>query len=146
MNVLAIWKTSVAALLLAASPVLADFDAVDGPNVRVMRHEDGSRTMFTRSPDNRTLTKKTYTAQGNLFIITVFRMDSNGNPLGCKILDGKQQELFKVSYGYHKETGQLMEERMFDSRSVRRDPVTQQPMPVSRSGHVRTSTTHECTV
>ena len=94
MNVLAIWKTSVAALLLAASPVLADFDAVDGPNVRVMRHEDGSRTMFTRSPDNRTLTKKTYTAQGNLFIITVFRMDSNGNPLGCKILDGKQQELF----------------------------------------------------
>lgn len=132
MKALAIWKTSVAALLLAASPVLADFDAVDGPNVRVMRHEDGSRTMFTRSPDNRTLTKKTYTAQGNLFIITVFRMDSNGNPLGCKILDGKQQELFKVSYGYHKETGQLMEERMFDSRSVRRDPVTQQPMPVRR--------------
>ena len=35
----------------------AGFDAVDGPNVRVMRHDDGSRTIFTRSPDNRTLTK-----------------------------------------------------------------------------------------
>ena len=45
------------------------FDAVDGPNVRVMRHDDGSRTIFTRSPDNRTLTKKTYTGNGALFSI-----------------------------------------------------------------------------
>jgi hypothetical protein len=132
MKASATWKNVAVSLLLLTAPAMANFDAVDGPNVRVMRHEDGSRTMFTRSPDNRTLTKKTYSAEGRLFLVTVYRMDANGNPRGCKILDGKNQELFKVSYGYHRETGLLVEERMFDSRAVRRDPVTQQEMPVRR--------------
>jgi hypothetical protein len=131
MNFLATWKSSLATLLLLASPALADFDAVDGPNVRVMRHEDGSRTMFTRSPDNRTLTKKTYSAEGKLFMVTVYRMDANENPLSCKIYDGQKQELFKVSYGYHKDTGLLVEERMFDSRAQRLSP-NGDPMPVRR--------------
>lgn len=108
------------------------FDAVDGPNVRVMRHDDGSRTIFTRSPDNRTLTKKTYTANGALFLLTIYRMDPHGNPTGCKIYDGQNNEMFKTSYGYRKSDGQLVEERMFDSRVKRIDPETGKEMPVRR--------------
>ena len=108
------------------------FDAVDGPNVRVMRHDDGSRTVFTRSPDNRTLTKKTFRGTGALSMVTIYRMDTHGNTLTCKIYDGQKNELFKSRYGYHKVTGQLVEEQMFDARVKRIDPNTGQEMPVRR--------------
>jgi len=101
------------------------FDSVDGPNVR------GSKTIFTRSPDHRTLTKRTFTEAGALFLLTIYRMDEHGNPTGCKIYDGKNTEMFKTSYGYRKSDGQLVEERMFDSRVKRIDPEGNE-MPVRR--------------
>lgn len=113
----------------AKEPVKETFE-VEGPNVRVMRHEDGSKTYFTRSPDNKTLTKKKKSANGVLTMLTTYRMDSNGNPLSCKIADGQAQELFKVSYGYRKSDAQLVEERMFDARTPRKDPNTGKEMPV----------------
>ena len=142
MNPLATWKILAAALALAAAPMCVakaadkDFDAVDGPNVRVMRHDDGARTMFTRTPDNRTLTKKKFSANGVLNMITIYRMDANGNPIGCKIYDGNRDLLFKVSYGYRKSDGQLVEERMFDARVTRKDPATGKEMPVQRICYV----------
>lgn len=123
------------ALLLLALPACGDsdgFDAVDGPNVRVTRHEDGGRTVFTRSPDQRTLTKRTFGANRNLTMVTVYRMDPNGNPLSCRIYDGQRQELYKASYGYHRENGRLIEERMFDARVKRIDPESGREMPVRR--------------
>jgi hypothetical protein len=108
------------------------FDSVDGPNVRVMRHDDGSRTIFVRSPDNRTLTKRTFSAKGTVNMVTIYRMDKNGNPTGCKIFDGNGSELYKFSYGYNKKNGKLAEERMFDSRVKRIDPKTGDEMPVRR--------------
>jgi hypothetical protein len=110
----------------------AGFDAVDGPNVRVMRHDDGSRTIFTRSPDNRVLTKKTYTGNGALFLVTIYRMDAHGNPMNCKIYDGQKTEMFKSRYGYRKSDGLLVEEQMFDSRVKRIDPNSGEEMPVRR--------------
>jgi hypothetical protein len=107
-------------------------DEVEGPFVRVKLNEDGSRTVFRRSPDNRTLTKRTYSPNGVLKMITVYRMDANGNPRGCKIFDGQEQELFKVGYGYDKTWGRLVEERMFDSRVKNIDPESGQEMPVRR--------------
>lgn len=109
---------------------------VDGPNVRVTRHEDGSRTMFTRTPDERTLTKKKFSANGVLNMLTIYRMDANANPIGCKIFDGKNELLYKVSYGYRKSDGQLVEERMYDARVTRRDPNTGAEMPVQRICYV----------
>jgi len=123
------------ACLLLATPIRAEsdsFDAVDGPNVRVTRHEDGGRTVFTRTPDQRTLTKRTFGPNRNLTMVTVYRMDENGNPLSCRIYDGQRQELYKASYGYHRETGNLMEERLFDARVKRIDPESGQEMPVRR--------------
>lgn len=123
------------AILLLTTPAIAEndgYDAVDGHNVRVTRHEDGGRTVFTRSPDQRTLTKRTFGANRVLTMITVYRMDENGNPLSCRIYDGQRQELYKASYGYHRENGRLMEERMFDARVKRIDPQTGREMPVRR--------------
>ena len=111
------FKTFLTLAILAFSlPTLnageAGFDAVDGPNVRVMRNDDGSRTVFTRSPDNKVLTKKTFTASGALFLVTIYRMDANGNPMNCKIFDGQKNEMFKSRYGYRKSDGLLVEEQM----------------------------------
>lgn len=108
------------------------FDAVDGPNVRVTKHDDGSRTIFVRSPDNRTMTKRTFTGNGALFLVTIYRMDEQGNPMNCKIYDGQKNEMFKSRYGYRKADGLLVEEQMFDSRVKRLDPNTGEEMPVRR--------------
>ncbi len=108
------------------------FATVDSHNVRVTRHDDGSRTIFTRSPDNRTLTKQTVTANGALYLVTIYRMDAHGNPMNCKIFDGQKNEMFKSRYGYNKGTGLLVEEQMFDSRVKRINPDTGDEMPVRR--------------
>lgn len=141
MNPLATWKiialvSALLATVTCGAALDSDFDAVDGPNVRVMRHEDGARTMFTRSPDNRTLSKKKYSANGVLQMLTIYTMDANGNPIGCKIYDGLKSLLFKVSYGYRKSDGQLVEERMFDAQVVRKDPNTGKEMPIQRVRYV----------
>lgn len=111
-------------------------EAIDGPNVRKMRHEDGSNSVFIRSSDNKTLTKKTHSANGPLTMTTIYRMDASGNPRGCKISDGQNQELFKVSYGYHKVTGQLVEELMFDSRVKRINKDNGKEQPVQRIAYL----------
>ncbi|MES2996706.1 MAG: hypothetical protein V4733_07845 [Verrucomicrobiota bacterium] len=137
MRLLTIAKTTLLAIVVtvcataaAEKPKDKDFYAVDGPNVRVLRHEDDSRTVFTRSTDNRTLSKKRFSANGVRTMHTVYRLDANENPLGCKIYDGLGTCLFKVSYGYRKSDGQLVEERMFDARVSRKDPNTGKEMPV----------------
>ena len=104
----------------------------DGPNVRIMRHEDGSRTEFRRSPDDRTLTKKMTGTNGAIKMVTVYRLDKNGNPRGCQIFDGRGTLLYKVSYGYHTTTGQLVAEDMFDARTKILNPDTGKEMPVRR--------------
>ncbi len=137
MNALATWKIIAATtvILVAACHGVEpskELQEVDGPNVRVMRHQDGGTTMFIRTPDNLKLTKKKYSAGGVLTMRTVYLMDANKNPLGCKIFDGQDQLLFKVSYGYRSADGQLVEERMFDARVVRKDPNTGKEMPIQR--------------
>lgn len=131
MNLLATCKIGVlAAGILASLPARADeLEAVDGPNVRTMKHEDGSRTVFTRSPDSRILTKKRF-LNGEVTMITTYYMDSSGNPTGCKIRDGQKQELFKVKYGYHRVNGSLEREIMYDSRVKRINPVDGNELPV----------------
>ena len=138
MNLLATWKIgAIAAGFVISLPCRAnEFEGIDGPYVRYMRLEDGSRSVFIRSPDNRTLTKKRFSANGVLTMLTTYKMDANGNPLSCKIRDGQNQELFKVSYGYHKVTGLLVEELMFDSRVKRINKDTGKEMPVQKVAYL----------
>jgi len=134
MNLLATWniRALAAGLLFSLTCHASEIETVDGPNVRCMKMEDGSRAVFVRSPDSRTLTKKTVSPNGVLTMLTTYRMDSEGNPLNCKIKDGQNQEMFKVSYGYHRVTGQLVSELMFDSRVKRINPDNGKEMPVQR--------------
>ncbi len=137
MRTLATWKICCLFfwLVLPALQAASEIDAVDGPNVRVMRHKDGSKTIFTRSPNNQVLTKKTFTAAGILSLITIYRMDAGGNPVGCKIYDGQKSELFKVAYGYRKSDGQLVMEQMYDSRVKRinpQKPAEEMPVQIVR--------------
>ncbi len=148
MNLLATLKTQVGRLGLSllvslvflsisAPAGASEFEGVDGPNVRYMKHEDGSRSVFIRSPDNKTLTKKTFSPNGVLTMLTTYKMDANQNPLGCKIRDGLGTEMFKVSYGYSRITGQLVEELMYDSRVKRVSPNNpDREMPVQRVVYV----------
>jgi hypothetical protein len=134
MNLLATFKITVLFLaMVIATPCRGnELDSVDGPNVRTMKHEDGSRAVFIRSPDSRTLTKKTFSGNGVLTMLTIYRMDSNGNPTGCRIRDGQGNDMFKVAYGYHKVTGLLVSELMFDARVKRIDKDSAKEMPVQR--------------
>lgn len=109
--------------------VVEDAEEVDGPNVRVMKFKDGSREVLVRTPDNKKITK-TRKLNDEVIMVTRYTMDENGNPLGCKIYDGQKQELFKVSYGYHKVTGLLERELMFDARVKRIDKDTGKETPI----------------
>ena len=102
----------------------------EGPNVRIKRHQDGSRTVFRRSPDDRNLVKRTWGTNGAVKMIVVYRLNAQGDPLACKIYDGKEALLYKVSYGYSKSTGRLQAERMFDARALRTDPQTGKETPI----------------
>ena len=115
--------------------VMSDIDptkAVDSQYVRVMRNQDGSTAIFRRTPSNEVLEKRTFSADAVLTMLTVYRMDRMGNPLGCKIYDGLKQELFKARYGYDKDTGRLVEEQLYDSRVKRLDPTGRFEQPVRR--------------
>lgn len=120
--------------LLVAPQLRADgLDMVDGPNVRVKQHEDGRKSVFTRSPDGKVVTKKTYSASGRLTLVTIYRLDGNGNPRASEIYDAQKTQLYKVDYGYRKEDGQLVMERMWDCR-VRRvwknNPAVEMPVQI----------------
>ena len=107
---------------------------IDGPFVRVKRNKDGSKTVFERENDERTIVKKTFTAGGNLTLKAVYRLDKQGNPLLCNIYDGIGNKLYKTAFGYSKRPGptfgKLVQERLFDTRVKRIDPETKKETPV----------------
>ena len=96
---------------------------IDGPFVRVKRNEDGTKTIFERGNDRKTLTKKTYNQQKNVTMTTIYRLDPRGNPLKCDIFDGAGNKLYKTSFGYSKRPGttfgKLVQELLFDTRVKR---------------------------
>ncbi|MEM9081904.1 MAG: hypothetical protein AAGC74_14565 [Verrucomicrobiota bacterium] len=104
-------------------------------NVRLLRHEDGTRTEYRRSNDEKTLVKRRLSdvkgGRDSIISTTIYRMDASGNPLSCKIYDGKENLLYKVAYGYHKKTGRLLAEDMFDARAPKRGPDGKE-IPVRR--------------
>lgn len=118
-------------------------------NVRIMRNEDGSITEFRRSSDERVIEKRTYgdrpggSGDRVLRMSIIYRKDVHGRLRTGKVHDGSGQVLYRVVYGYHKKTGRLVAEDMFDARvkqtKVITDPQTKQPkeveVPVRRLYH-----------
>lgn len=107
-----------APLVMAVGSVLAEpdegFDEQEGPFTRVVKHDDGSKSIFKKTPDLSGMLKTIYNAQGVKISVTYYRTGKYGELRSCLIFDGKKKELFYVRYGYDK-NARLVEERMFDS-------------------------------
>lgn len=106
-------------LLLAAavlSPVAwaqsADL-ANTGDMVRVMRHPDGSRSVYQRQTGMRGMRCSTYTPNGHLGVVSDYTEGKYGQLVGCIIYaKDKKSVLYKVYYGYD-QRARLVEERMY---------------------------------
>lgn len=126
---------SLLLVALAPAQMMPGIEA-EGPFVRVKRNEDGTRTVFEREEDKKTMVKKTFDQKGNLTLRTVYRMDRNGNPLLCNIYDGLGNRLYKTKFGYSKRPGptfgKLVLELLYDTRVKRIDPATREEMPVHK--------------
>ena len=107
-------------------------------SVRIMRNEDGSFTEFKRSPDQRILERRTFAErQGGagdraLIMTIIYRKDKHGKLRSGKIRSANGELLYRVVYGYHRISGNLVAEDMFDARQKRgkvvTDPQTKQPV------------------
>ncbi|NRB26297.1 MAG: hypothetical protein HRU37_01285, partial [Roseibacillus sp.] len=73
---------------------------------------------------------RTWGINGAVKMIVVYRLNAQKDPLACKIYDGRESLLYKVSYGYGKTTGRLQAERMFDARALRTNPRTGKETPI----------------
>jgi len=119
-------------VLLFLTPELRAQDwEVLGPNSRVMKHRDGSKTYYRRTAGQKVLVKKNVSADGKVRLVTHYYMDDLGNPRSCKIYNGSNKLLYKVSYGYQISTGRLMKERMFFAD--KKDPKTGKSLVASET-------------
>ncbi len=112
--------------ILAASPARGGTDH----NVRIMRNNDGSYTKFSKSSDERIIERRTYSARKGsngeriLRMSIIYRKDVYGKLRSGKIYDGTGKVLYRVVYGYHKKTGRLVAEKMYDARVKRTKIIT----------------------
>ncbi|MFC4992772.1 hypothetical protein [Rubritalea tangerina] len=106
---------------------------------RISRNRDGSTTEFKRDAGNTTLQKRTYVEKANGEQVTrsrtIYRRDKFGNLRSGIVYDGKNKKLFRIVYGYHKDTGRLIAENMFDARVKRtfaHNPSKEEPVRATR--------------
>ena len=109
---------------------------VKGPYSSVKKNKDGTEEKFTKTPDEKVITKETIGPDGVLRMTTVYNME-DGHPKTCDIFDGRGQKLYKSRYGYSRKAGspsfgKLVEEQMLDARIKHIDPDTGAEMPVRR--------------
>lgn len=132
---------ATALLICAQSPVMAQRKKPkdDQQLVRIIQNKDGTVSEFQRNSKNTVLEKRTYGEQPNgervLISRTIYRRDKFGNLRSGHILDGVNKKLFRIVYGYHKTTGRLIAENMYDAR-VRRtkpgNPSEEEPVRATR--------------
>ncbi len=86
-----------------------------GDMVRVMRHPDGSRSIYQRQAGWRGMRCSTYSPSGRLAAVNDYTEGKYGQLVGCLIYDHtKKNVIYKVSYGYDSRA-RLVEERMFSN-------------------------------
>ena len=95
--------------LHAQSP---DASHEDRDVVRVMRHPDGSRSIYKRQANWRGMRCATYSANGKLVAINDYTEGKHGQLIGCTIYNNKREPIYKVAYGYDRQA-RLVEERMY---------------------------------
>ena len=79
---------------------------------RVVRHPDGSRSVYKRQRGSKGMRCATYTASGKLAAINDYHEGKYGQLVGCNIYNHERTLIYKVAYGYDS-SARLIEERMF---------------------------------
>ena len=92
--------------------------------VRVKENADGTTTELEQK-DAQTIVRRTLTEKANGERIigsqTIYIKARDGLLRNAKISDGSGKPLFKIRYGYHKVTGKLIMEELFDAEGDRRN-------------------------
>jgi len=117
---------------ITSIPAIQAASATKGTDhsVRIMRNNDGSYTEFSKSSDERIIERRNYSASNGgsgervLRMSIIYRKDVFGKLRSGKIYDGTGKVLYRVVYGYHKQTGRLVAENMYDARVKRTQIVT----------------------
>jgi hypothetical protein len=109
-------KSLTSALLLSLLTAAA---AAQGPkNVeaysRIHHHKDGTRTESRKHGNGNEIHELTYSKENILTYKRIFLTDSKGRTRRGYILDGKQNPLGSIEFGYDSTTDQLLEERLFN--------------------------------
>lgn len=101
---------------------------------RVKRNADGTITEL-REVDRQTILRETLHEKRNgeriISSKATYIIDLQDRARSCIIADGKGRPIFKVIYGYHRSTGQLIAESMYDVRVDRLNKKGQK-IPVQR--------------
>lgn len=95
-----------------------------------MQNEDGSYSELSRSGDERTLYRVTYAKDKGgkgvkkPIMNIVYRKDKQGRLRSGTLHDGSGRLLYRIKYAYHKLTGQLVQENMYDAQVKRTKVIT----------------------
>lgn len=120
----------VLAIVYASMSTLSGQANQNQKDVRIIRNQDGTHSELSRGNDKRTLYRRTYAERKNgagdrvLHMAMIYRKDIQGRLRSGEVRDGEGNLLYRVKYGYHKDTGQLVQEDMFDARVKRTKVVT----------------------
>lgn len=79
---------------------------------RMVRHPDGSRSVYKRQRGTKGMRCASYTASGKLAAINDYHEGKYGQLVGCVIYNAERQPIYKVNYGYDR-SARLVEERMY---------------------------------
>lgn len=79
---------------------------------RVVRHPDGSRSIYTRHHLMKGMQCATYTASGKLAAINDYQEGMYKQLVACNIYNHERRLIYKVAYGYDS-SARLIEERMY---------------------------------
>ncbi len=117
LHLLAACALAVFAAVPASYAQSPDLAGEDRDMVRVMRHPDGTRSIYKRQSNQRGMRCATYTASGQLAAIYDYTEGRFGQLAGCIIYRNdnnsrSREPIYKVSYGYDSQA-RLVEERMF---------------------------------
>lgn len=124
-NILAIPLVTSFFFLLPAS--VAQILDEDGSHVRIKRNSDGTSTQYKRDHTNTQLEQTSFVEKENGEKVTrtrtVYRRDKDGRLRSGIIEDGGKNKLYRIIYGYHKDTGRLIAENMYDDRVIRKNDI-----------------------
>ncbi len=116
LHLLAACVLALFAAVPAAYAQSPDLSSEERDMVRVMRHPDGTRSVYKRQSNQRGMRCATYTASGQLAAINDYVEGRYGQLVACTIYSNKRQPIYKVSYGYDSQS-RLVEERMYSVAS-----------------------------